>query len=124
MKLARLSARVKTLDMGRARPLESQAIGMLRPDRTFYDSRLWRDRVRPAKRKRDPLCQRCKFLGLVVEVEHVDHWVPLADGGHPTDDANLVSLCQSHHSEKTMADRLGQPRFEIAASAPRTLTVA
>lgn len=124
MRLPRLLPRIKTLDIGRARPLEPHGVGTVRADRTFYDSRRWRDELRPRKLKGDPLCQRCKLLGLVVQADHVDHWQPIADGGSPTDDRNLVSLCQPCHSEKTMADRLGKPRFEIAPSAPRTFTVA
>lgn len=125
MRLARIAPRVAMAKLSHAAPLDgATALGTLRADRTFYDSRLWRDDIRPAKRKRDPLCQRCKALGLVVEGAHVDHWQPISEGGSPTDDANLVSLCHACHSEKTMADRNGTPRFEIAPSAPRTFAIA
>lgn len=95
----------------------------------IYNSRLWRDQVRPQKLGRDPVCQaiaeetgtegwpvkrRCHLLA-----DHVDHWQPLADGGKPWDHDNLVSLCVGHHSQKTIAQQHGKPvPFEVAPSKP------
>jgi 5-methylcytosine-specific restriction endonuclease McrA len=57
-------------------------------------------------------------------MKHVDHWVPLAQGGAPYDDANLVSLCHSHHSRKTALERAGKPLPRIIESAERFYDIA
>lgn len=85
--------------------------------RAVYESRRWREHVRPAKLCRDPLCQRCTLLGMVVAALHVDHWKRISEGGNAWADSNLVSLCATHHAEKSTAERAGQPLFEIAPSA-------
>lgn len=89
----------------------------------FYDSALWQE-TRAAKLRRDPLCQRCAFDGVVRSAEHVDHWTPLARGGNPTADDNLVSLCQPCHSSKTRAEQTDGPMPLIVRSAPRRIGVA
>lgn len=95
-----------------------------RTRKTFYDSSRW-EQTRLAKLRRDPLCQACAARGLAVQAEHVDHWQSLATGGAATDDANLVSLCASDHSRKTLAERAGlPPPFEIVASAERRYVIA
>lgn len=88
-----------------------------RDSRSVYESRKWRERVRPAKLQRDPLCQRCLFLRLTVAAAHVDHWQRISEGGEPWAETNLVSLCADHHAEKSTLERAGQPLFEIAPSA-------
>lgn len=72
-----------------------------------YNTRQW-GRLRLAKLARDPLCvlrhDRC--CGMASQVDHV---VPVRDGGHPWDWANLQSVCQSCHSQKTYhVDHHGQ----------------
>jgi 5-methylcytosine-specific restriction protein A len=89
----------------------------------FYHSAQWL-KTRAAKLRRDPLCQRCKYLGQATPALHVDHRLALAQGGHRTADENLVSLCASHHSEKTRAELDGLPLPEIAPSTPRDSNMA
>jgi 5-methylcytosine-specific restriction endonuclease McrA len=105
-------------------PTNARRDDVQRERRKFYDTARWRHHVRPAKLARDPMCQRCAYLGLLVPARHVDHWTPLAQGGHPTADANLVSLCHEHHSEKTLAEQNGTPFFEIVPGSPSTYTLA
>lgn len=44
----------------------------------------------------------------------VDHVTPISEGGHPFDPANLVTLCEDCHLEKTAAENSGprQPRVD------------
>lgn len=89
-----------------------------------YHSGRWVNHVRPAKAKRDPLCQWCAYEGVVRPMKHVDHWVPLAQGGAPFDDDNLVSLCHSHHSRKTALEQTGRPLPHIVKSASRQYDIS
>lgn len=92
--------------------------------RQVYNSARWRYTVQPAKRKRDPLCQWCAYEGVLKPMKHVDHWRPLAQGGAPYDDANLVSLCHSHHSRKTALEQAGKPLPPIMESAVQKYSFA
>lgn len=92
--------------------------------RQVYNSARWRYEVQPAKRKRDPLCQWCAYEGVVKPGKHVDHWVPLAQGGAPYDDSNLVHLCHSHHSRKTALEQSGKPLPRIIDSAVHQYAIA
>jgi hypothetical protein len=103
--------------IGLLAPRVSSQLG--REIRRTYDTRVWRDVIRPAKLAADPLCQRCKYLGTGTEAEHVDHRIPLRQGGAPFDWDNLVSLCRACHSTKTMCEQAGEPFPEIALSAPQ-----
>jgi 5-methylcytosine-specific restriction endonuclease McrA len=86
--------------------------------RRVYDSRQWRDYVRPTKIATDPSCQRCWYLGRRTPAAHVDHRTPLRQGGQPFDWANLVSLCTPCHSGKTMCEQTGEPFPDVAPGAP------
>ena len=46
---------------------------------------------------------RCQVCGLAGRME-VDHVSRLADGGHPTDPANLQAICRVCHIQKTRAE--------------------
>ena len=95
-----------------------------RAGRAVYESRRWREKVRPLQLQRFPLCCLCEAEGRVTAAEHVDHVRPIRDGGAPWDFANLRSLCKSHHSAVTRAwqnRRQGEPP---APPPPRTYTVA
>lgn len=105
----------------RVQPMKATTIATARLSgererRSVYDSRRWRERVRPDKLRRDPICQRCRLLGLTVPATQVDHWTRFTHGGDAWDEANLVSLCDPHHDEKSKAERAGLPLFEIAPS--------
>ncbi|MDD7812613.1 HNH endonuclease signature motif containing protein [Mycobacterium sp. CSUR Q5927] len=54
-------------------------------------------------RRAHPICEwpDCRRL-----VDHVDHIVPLAEGGDRYDHDNMQSLCEPHHTQKTTADAL------------------
>ena len=92
--------------------------------RKVYSSRKWRERVRPAKLRHDPLCQRCAFVGLTTPATEVDHQVQIAQGGDPWSDSNLTSLCRPCHIEKGEMDRQGMSPWPIAPSKPREFTIA
>ena len=117
MKLARLKPRISALV-----PRFTSSIG--HDLRHTYDSRCWRDHVRPAKLAADPLCQRCKYLARATAAEHVDHRIPLRQGGASFDWANLVSLCRPCHSSKTQCEQAGEPFPEVAASAAEPIGYA
>lgn len=69
-------------------------------------------RIRLAHLKREPLCRPCLAAGRVNGGApslplHVDHIVPLADGGTNLQE-NLQTLCHEHHNQKTAAERNGK----------------
>lgn len=47
-----------------------------------------------------PLCERCLAIGVIKRAEEVHHKLPLSKGG-THDNNNLMSLCESCHSEIT-----------------------
>jgi 5-methylcytosine-specific restriction endonuclease McrA len=54
---------------------------------------------------RSPLCEGCNA---VVAGQHVDHIVPLDQGGAAYDPANLQVLCIACHNAKTKAEQAGK----------------
>lgn len=85
-----------------------------RPDNNdaMYSKAWWR-RLRDAKRKADPLCEECRREGRVRAMTHVDHIVPISEGGDPRDWDNLQSLCKPHHTAKTNRERARRARVQI-----------
>lgn len=78
-------------------------------DARFYDSREWREKLRPAALRRDRrLCVACLRRGRLVRATDVDHVVPISAGGSPRSMDNLQSLCASCHSHKTGAEKAGR----------------
>lgn len=73
-----------------------------------YNTQRWQ-RLRRKKLARDPLCQACEALGHGTPAHAVDHIKAIRNGGpaFPTID-RLLSLCQTHHTQKTAADMLDQ----------------
>lgn len=63
-------------------------------------TRAWQ-RLRRIVLNEEPLCRTCATEGRDVAAEHVDHDVPLSRGG-TNDRSNLVPLCASCHSRKTV----------------------
>jgi len=51
-------------------------------------------------------CATCKALGRLRAAHHVDHIVPLWEGGHPTDPANLQAINTECHAAKTAREAL------------------
>lgn len=70
----------------------------------FYNSKAWRSLSR-MQRERFPLCVHCKDEGKTVPMDHVDHIIPINQGGDPLDPRNLQSLCKRHHSIKTAKEK-------------------
>lgn len=63
-----------------------------------YDAR-WR-KVRDAKLRRDPLCERCEDLGRTRAADLVHHIVPVEQAPHlRLADSNLQSLCVPCHQQ-------------------------
>jgi 5-methylcytosine-specific restriction endonuclease McrA len=50
----------------------------------------------------NPICEVCKKMGRVTTANQVDHVVSMEEGGAAFDLDNLMSLCQRHHSRKTV----------------------
>lgn len=50
-----------------------------------------------------PLCVECQKAGKVTAATTPDHIVALVNGGEDTE-ANLQSLCDEHHRQKTARD--------------------
>lgn len=65
------------------------------------NSRRWRDKVRPQKLLRDPMCEVCLKKDKLIEAVEVDHIIPLEQGGAPFEDDNLQSICKRCHGAKT-----------------------
>jgi 5-methylcytosine-specific restriction enzyme A len=82
--------------------------------RRIYNSSLWQH-TRKHFLAAHPLCEQCKRDGKVRAAAHVDHMLPLAEGGAPYDWANLQALCAPCHSEKTAAEKVGKPAWASGA---------
>ncbi len=71
------------------------------PQSPFYSTKTWRD-AREKQLRSHPNCFICGLIHLAVRAVEVDHVRAIEKGGHPTDPANLRSLCRKHHSQKTI----------------------
>lgn len=67
----------------------------------------WR-RLRMWFLRRNPVCVRCRLLGLVTPATEVDHITPIRDGGERLDQSNLQALCKRCHSRKTRREQMGK----------------
>lgn len=74
----------------------------------FYNSKRWR-RLSTAFRMENPLCAECERKGIMRQGQHVDHIIPINQGGPAWDWDNLQTLCLSCHARKTA--REGGGRF-------------
>jgi 5-methylcytosine-specific restriction enzyme A len=84
-----------------------------------YNTQRWK-RLRRLKLVTDPLCEICTRIGLVEVATDVDHREPISKGGDPFPMLEgLASLCHSHHSMKTAADKKGE-RLVIRGVDPLT----
>ena len=72
----------------------------------FYNSKAWRG-LRAAYIRTYPLCKKCKDEGKTKKADHVDHIVPISQGGERLDWLNLQSLCIKCHNSKTASERRG-----------------
>jgi 5-methylcytosine-specific restriction protein A len=74
--------------------------------RKWYRTSRWR-RLRASAFRRDPLCAKCKSLGLVKVGTDADHRIP--HDGDPRlfwELSNVQVLCAKHHSAKTRGEQL------------------
>ena len=77
-------------------------------DAKFIASRLWRDHIRPAALRRDPVCVLCKERGVITPSTQVDHVKPPEGNWQlQRDPGNLRGVCTSCHSSKTEGALLG-----------------
>lgn len=86
---------------------------------SIRNSRQWRDRTRPAKLDKNPLCEVC-FKHKPPKVKpatQVDHITPLEEGGEPFDESNLQSLCNRCHSIKSAEESRQRHRRKAAEMA-------
>lgn len=72
----------------------------------FYSTLAWIV-IRERQLVRQPFCQGCPDDALTPAYA-VDHIVPIRAGGAKRDPANLQSLCQPCHAEKSSAERDGR----------------
>ena len=42
----------------------------------WYNTKLWKDKLRPAQLMREPFCRECAKHGVRTKAEHVDHIIP------------------------------------------------
>jgi 5-methylcytosine-specific restriction endonuclease McrA len=76
------------------------------PDRKFLQSRVWREKIRPAQLAREPLCRFCGVLGRLTLAEHIDHIKrPRGDYRLQRNPENFQSLCAEHHGMKSKWER-------------------
>lgn len=58
------------------------------------------EKIRARYIRAHPLCERCQSAGRIKKADEVHHKLPLSKGG-THDESNLMSLCESCHSEIT-----------------------
>ena len=72
----------------------------------LYSLPIWTKRLRPQQLLREPFCRECAKQGVRTRATVVDHIRPhRGDLALFCDVANLQSLCEHHHSQKTLAER-------------------
>ena len=71
-----------------------------KPRNPIYSTARWK-RLRKSVLARNPECQADDCDRLAV---HVDHIVPMSDGGAAFETNNLQALCRSCHSRKTIME--------------------
>mgnify|MGYP000603720915 CR=1 FL=1 len=72
----------------------------------FYDKAIWK-KTRRLQLSKQPLCEYCTKIGMVVVATDVDHVVRMSEGGAALDPNNLQSLCHRCHSNKTGREKHG-----------------
>lgn len=81
-----------------------------------YANAAWRRAATTARHRDGHQCTNCHTPHDLT----VDHIIPLADGGHPTDLANLTTLCRPCHAHKTAADQIIRARRNPRGMRPVT----
>ena len=65
----------------------------------FYSSATW-IKTRDQKRRSDPVCELCKFKGILSPVRYIHHITPLDEDGEALDQDNLMSICSESEHRK------------------------
>lgn len=75
-------------------------------DTSFYHSQAWR-KTRCAYINENPLCQckQCSNRIVPLPGEHVDHIIPIKNGGDPLDWNNLQTLNRLCHNRKSANEK-------------------
>ena len=72
----------------------------------WYFLPIWTKRLRPQQLFREPFCRECAKQGIRTRATVVDHIVPhRGDWTKFCDENNLQSLCERHHSQKTLEEQ-------------------
>ncbi len=75
--------------------------------RKLYNTKLWKERLRPGQLLREPFCRECAKHGLRAMATDADHIVDhKGDLALFSDPENLESLCHTCHSKKTAAEQI------------------
>lgn len=77
--------------------------------KAFYNSRLWRDEIRPSILKRDKYrCQMDGCYNPAEEVHHIKHLTPenINDVNITVNPKNLISLCGECHKSIHKGDKV------------------
>ncbi len=69
-------------------------------NQSFYSDPRWR-RLRLWHLNRNPVCVKCGSTSNL----HVDHKIPIEEGGEKYNQDNLQTLCKSSHSKKTIKEQ-------------------
>lgn len=85
----------------------------VKPWRRWYSLAVWRTQIRPAQLAREPLCERCKPRGRLVEATVVNHVIPHRGVWAAFIAGPFESLCKPCH------DRVVQREERSAARAGR-----
>lgn len=80
-----------------------------RENKSFYGGTRWQ-KVRKAHLDLNPLCKNCLDKGHIVQGRHVDHIIPITQGGEEYSDGNLQTLCIPCHNIKTKIESMGAPK--------------
>ncbi len=70
----------------------------------LYSTKDWKQ-TRIKVLYRDPLCVVCLSQKIYTEAAHVDHIIRATHCGNPFDLSNLMGICQSCHSSKTIYEQ-------------------
>ncbi|MEK5331040.1 HNH endonuclease [Lysinibacillus sp. FSL W8-0992] len=74
--------------------------------RRFYNSAAWRN-LSFQHRLKNPICEECIKVGLVVKADVVDHVIEIKDDwSKRLDEKNIRSLCHHHHAIKTKQEQM------------------
>lgn len=91
-----------------------------REKNAFYDTARWR-KASEYFRQKNPWCVDCQKAGIDTLAEHVDHIIPITQGGEQLAESNLQSLCIPCHSRKTRVEMNAKVSDGMANSGKITI---